>query len=529
MPPLSEARWRPRATGRLRAVGRRGVALAAAVVLGAPALLGAQAGSAALLWSRDGRPTAQAAQAVAVLAWSDTRGLRPDDYDAASLRARLDALGGAPAPAPAALARFDADLSTALARLVTHLRDGRVDPGEGGQRLVEPEVAPEAQLIVREMSRAADVAAVARGVEPAYAGYHALAGQLPRYRALAAGPDARPPATRRVLRAGDAYADAPALRRYLAALGDLPAAAAPPADSAVYAADLVEAVVAFQRRHGLEPDGVVGPLTMAQLRVPPSRRAEQIALTMERWRWLGHTAPERLVVVNVPAFRLEAFEDDPAARAARVRTKVIVGQAGENPTPLFVGIMREVVFRPYWDVPPSIAVNELLPKIRRQPGYLEREELEIVRGGDHDAVVYAPTAANLRSVAAGTLRLRQRPGALNALGQVKFLFPNRYNVYLHGTPAVSLFERARRDFSHGCIRVEDPTALAEWVLAGQGEWTRETIEAAMTDGPLAQRVRLERPVTVTVVYATVVVDDDARVHFYPDLYGHDAALARALR
>jgi murein L,D-transpeptidase YcbB/YkuD len=266
---------------------------------------------------------------------------------------------------------------------------------------------------------------------------------------------------------------------------------------------------------------------MSALRVPLARRVRQIELTLERWRWMPDVPPERYAVVNVPAFRLYVFEHDATAAHAELRTNVIVGQAGRRATPAFVGTMREVVFRPYWDVPPSIARNETVPYIRRRPGYFEREELEIVRGGDDDAVVYPPTERNLERVLAGTLRLRQRPGPKNALGYVEFVFPNAYNVYLHGTPAQELFAATRRDFSHGCIRVEDPTALAELVLRGQPGWDRAAIEAAM-QGTRTLRVKLDRPVAVYVLYATVTVGGDGTVRFYPDLYGRDAALERAL-
>jgi murein L,D-transpeptidase YcbB/YkuD len=207
--------------------------------------------------------------------------------------------------------------------------------------------------------------------------------------------------------------------------------------------------------------------------------------------------------------------------------KVIVGQAeGRHGTPVFAGTMREVVFNPYWDVPPSIARKELLPLIRRIPDYVARESLEVVRGDDDDAIIYPPTAANLARVSSGMLRLRQRPGSINALGPVKFVFPNSYNVYLHGTPATELFAETRRDFSHGCIRIEDPLGLAQLVLRDQEGWDRAAIESAIAAGRTL-RVNLARPVAVFVLYATVVVRD-GRTYFYPDVYGHDAALARAL-
>ena len=349
----------------------------------------------------------------------------------------------------------------------------------------------------------------------------ALGLALERYRALAEGPELRPPFTRSVIRPDSTYADAASLRRYLVALGDLPASTPlSPAVDTLYRGDLVDATRRFQQRHALVADGVIGPATMQALRVPLAHRARQLELAAERWDAVPRTAGGRFLVVNVPAFRLYAFDGDGAADRPVVRMNVIVGTAGSGSTPVFSGTMREVVFQPYWDVPPGIARRELVPAIRRDAGYLEREHLEIVHGGDHDAVRYPPIAENLDRVIRGSLRLRQRPGPWNSLGDVKLLFPNRFNVYLHGTPAHELVAATRRDFSHGCIRIEDPVALTAWVMRAEG-WDRAAVLAAMHDGPMSRRVVLRQPIAVHVIYSTAVVADDGRVHFYADVYGHD--------
>jgi murein L,D-transpeptidase YcbB/YkuD len=207
---------------------------------------------------------------------------------------------------------------------------------------------------------------------------------------------------------------------------------------------------------------------------------------------------------------------------------VIVGRAMRGETPMFIGEMRYVEFSPYWNVPPSILRNELLPQLTRDPSLLQREDMEFVStrgGGSARATLDEAALAGLRS---GELRLRQRPGPKNALGGVKFVLPNTMDVYLHGTPAQALFERTRRDFSHGCIRVREPAALAGFVLRGQPEWTPAQIDAAMVSGT-NRIVKLAAPIPVVVFYTTAIVDTRGHALFLPDVYGHDRKLANALR
>ena len=483
------------------------------------------------LWTSDGRPTRQALASIDFLRRAAEKGLESRDYRADSLGALARSLEGATGNV-GELARFDVLLSRAVVHMLADLHLGRVPPSQLAFHLPESHVGLDLSRYALEVSRADGVASAFALAEPPFAGYAALEHALARYRALAADTTLRAPRrSARSIRPGDSYADVLALQRLLGALGDLAPGDTQPVDSVAtggYTGALVDAVIAFQRRHALDSDGVIGPATMAQLRVAMRQRVRQIELTLERWRWLPDRAPERLAVVNVPGFRLYVFEHDSTAARPALAMNVIVGQAGgRRGTPLFTGTMREVVFRPYWDVPPSIARKELIPLIRRDRSYADREALEIVRGGDDDAVVYPITEDNLARVAAGTLRLRQRPGDNNALGLVKFVFPNDYNVYMHGTPAGELFAQTRRDFSHGCIRVEDPAALAELVLRDQAPWDRAAIEAAM-HGERTIRLDVERPVTVYTLYATAVARDSATIFFYPDIYGHDARLARAL-
>jgi murein L,D-transpeptidase YcbB/YkuD len=208
-----------------------------------------------------------------------------------------------------------------------------------------------------------------------------------------------------------------------------------------------------------------------------------------------------------------------------LETKVIVGRALETRTPLISEELRFIEFSPYWNVPPSIAIKELVPRLRRDPAYWTREGFEFVLWGGQVATDLS--ADRLDAVLRGEARIRQRPGPANALGDIKFVFPNNDSIYLHHTPSVALFGRERRDFSHGCIRVEDPVALARFVLRDQPEWTEERIRAAMAEGT-SRTLRVAQPVPVLVAYATALVVG-GRPHFFPDLYGHDRLLAQALR
>ena len=232
--------------------------------------------------------------------------------------------------------------------------------------------------------------------------------------------------------------------------------------------------------------------------------------------------------MNIPMFRLWVWDSSPQNGAPSFGMDVIVGRGLNRQTPIFVEEMEYLIFRPYWNVPSSILRGEILPALRREPDYLQRHDMEIVSGAGDDARAVPLTEESLAQLQQGRLRVRQRPGPKNSLGLVKFIFPNDVNVYLHDTPAVDLFSRSRRDFSHGCVRVQDPVALAEWALKGQDEWDRDRILAAM-NARRPQQVNLKRPIQVILFYITaVVMPDDGSIHFAEDIYGHDTKLDRAL-
>ena len=267
-------------------------------------------------------------------------------------------------------------------------------------------------------------------------------------------------------------------------------------------------------------DGRLGAKTLAALNVPLASRLAQIRFAMERWRWVPSGFPEPPIVVNIPEFQLRAVGDD--GRLA-LQMPVVVGRAFRTRTPVFAEQLRSVVFRPSWIVPLSIVRDEVLPQALQDAGYLARQGFEIM--GAEDQALTADTVAALRR---GQLVLRQKPGPKNALGRVKFLFPNGHAVYLHDTPSRGAFARARRDLSHGCVRVQDPEALANWVLRKQPEWTAERIRDALNGDAEDRVVTLPTPIPVYLVYVTAVAPGDGTVHYFDDIYGHDALLQAAL-
>ena len=494
-------------------------------------------------WLDGPKPSPQAEAAVALLADAASHGLDPRDYGVPALQRALQAAQrGAE---PAAAAHLDRALSAALLRYLRDLHDGRVTPAQLGQRVAPVAREPfDAAATLHAALALQDVGEAVRQAAPALPQYQRLRAALARYRALQGHPAwatpwpalPLPPGQRvRAPEPGQPWAGVPLLAARLRVLGDLgapgdAAAATPaqPADAAipVYDESLVAAVRTFQQRHGLLVDGIVGRATWAALQVAPARRVRQIELALERLRWTPLRQAPRMIAINVPEFVLRAYELQAGRIVVRARMKVIVGQALHTRTPLIQEDLRFVEFNPYWNVPASIARKELVPRLRRDPAYWAREGFEFVgiAGGPADPVL-AP--AKLQAVLDGALRIRQRPGPRNALGDVKFVFPNRESIYLHHTPSVQLFERARRDFSHGCIRVEDPVALARFALHGSPDWTEERIRAAMAaEQPLT--VALPQPVPVLLTYLTTWVKDD-RIFFFDDLYGHDRALDQALR
>ena len=461
-----------------------------------------------------------------VLSAAEDYGLRSRDY-ALPFTDEQVRRAIAPDTEAALRARFDDALTSSVGKFLSHVQFGRVSPRSLGFDLPVAK-QPDPKALAREIASAADVRQAIADREPRARPYRLLKQALAGYRKLADTPLPKLPSPKRSVRPGDAYPEAPLLRELLYALGDYrPAASTGKNDTQVMDEELTAALKRFQARHGLEVDGILGPRTHAALSTPIAERIRQIELTLERWRWTSVMArPD--IVVNIPHFMLYALPRKEGDETIEMR--VVVGQAVPRMrTPIFTAQMTHVVFQPYWDIPRSIVLRELLPLIRKDPKYLERNHMEIVRGPRDDSPVVPATPEAIEQLAAGQLRLRQRPGPINALGPVKFMLPNPYNVYLHATPATQLFDRARRAFSHGCVRVSDPARLAEYVLKNAREtWDAARIEEAMC-GTKTFRVDLVEPLTVMMFYGTAAATETQGVLFAEDLYGHDRKLAVELR
>jgi L,D-transpeptidase YcbB len=475
-----------------------------------------------LEWTRGGKPTPQATQLIALFEQAGDKGLDPVDYDSTHWPARVGGLNATSAASEDALVDFDLALTASGMRYATDLHLGKVDPGT-----LHTDFEPErdaydlCDFLLEHVATSPNVPDTFTKIEPPFPGYHRAMLALHDYRQLAASEKLEPlPTVTKPIAPGQPYAAVPQLLHRLQFLGDLSATASVSSDPGIYQGDVVQGVKAFQVRHGLDAAGKLGPDTIAQLNVPMSQRVSQLELTLERWRWLPHNFDEPPIAVNIPEFQLRAYKP---GGLIDITMPVVVGRAMRTQTPVMEEEMKYLIFWPYWNVPPSIQRSEIVPKIAKDPGYLQKEQLEVTTYSGEvvtDSTVSPEVLAQLR---AGKLAVRQKPGPKNALGLIKFIFPNNNNVYLHSTPSQNLFSESRRDFSHGCVRVEDPQKLATWVLRNNPGWTADRVAAAFK-AQKQEQVNLTKPIPVLIVYATAVVPEEGRAHFYEDIYGHDKTL-----
>ncbi|WP_172124170.1 MULTISPECIES: L,D-transpeptidase family protein [unclassified Devosia] len=445
-------------------------------------------------------PAAQ--QILDLFARAESEGLNPADYLTPDLQ--LPATGGD----PVAMAALETAFSAATLRYATHIYTGRVAPRSVDANLdVEPKTLDAGALLV-ELAASKDPAKVLAKLEPTHPEFLALKAALAKFNDNATNRPAPIP-TGVVLKAGMTDERLPLIRQRLGLVADA---------SLVYDQGVVQAVKDFQQGLGLEPDGVAGPATVAALNGGNAATREQIIANMERWRWMPRELGNFHVLVNIPEFRLSINRNG----AETYTTRVVVGTV-KNQTPVFSDNIRHIVVNPYWNVPSSIVKGEIAPKTWRNPGYIDAQNMDLIYNGD----VVSPWQVNWSAVGnTFPFKVRQRPGPSNALGQIKFLFPNKHDVYLHDTPSKALFSRSQRALSHGCVRVQNPMEFADALMANETKISRASLEAMF--GSSERWVNPEQQIPVHLSYFTLRPQADGNLQSYGDIYGHDTKLIQAL-
>ena len=465
------------------------------------------------MWVGADRPTERARDLVTAVASAETHGMRVRDYGLAGLATSLERAYGKGKAAPAELTELELRLTALYLDYGGDLVAGRIDPNVVDKGWYARTRRAAADSLLRVAAEAETFEAMAEQLLPQQPEYDALVTALARLRAVAAGGGWPAVPAGGTLKRGSSGARVAALRARLVASADLDSAAA---TGESYDSAMSAAVARFRARHGLEPKDQVDGEMLAALNVPVDRRIRQIELNLERLRWLPNAFGERYILVNIPEYRLTAYEGGKEMLAMRV----VVGKEYGSATPVFADTMSYVVFRPYWNVPTSIRNEEIIPKVRDNERWLEASGYEVVKSG-RDTTPIDPGSIDWDADTTDfPYLIRQKPGPTNSLGRVKFMFPNQFDIYLHDTPARHLFARNDRAFSHGCIRLEHPDQLARYVLRGDPKWTDEAIDEAMSAETPTQ-VTLKQGIPVYILYLTAFARNGA-VNFRDDLYGTDA-------
>jgi L,D-transpeptidase YcbB len=444
-----------------------------------------------------------AAKIIALFENAEAEGLDPADYLTPSI-ARNQLTGDG-----IALATLETAFSAATMRYADHLHNGRIDPQSISKLLDITRKPIDEAALLEQLAGSSDPAAILSKLEPKHPEFLALKAALATFeQSNAARPT--PIGDGPVLRPGNSDARLPAIRDRL----ELTAST-----SQLYDELTVDAVKAFQEGHGLEVDGIIGPATVAALNGGTATRREDIIANMERWRWMPSDLGDFRVFVNIPEFRLWIERDG----QPEYTTRVVVGTT-KNQTPIFSDNIRHLVVNPYWNVPASILRGEIAPAVLANPGYTDSHNMDLLYNGSP----ISPWSVDWSQVSSSNFpfRVRQRPGAGNALGQIKFLFPNKHDVYLHDTPSKSLFSRSYRAFSHGCVRVQDPMAFADALMANEPNISRASLEAMF--GSSERWVNPETQIPVHLAYFTLRVDADGTIRSFGDVYGHHEKLIAAM-
>ena len=474
-----------------------------------------------LLWTQSNGDSQHLQTVLDLLANASAQGLNPMDYDIETLKSELTNLSSAQVQQRT---YFDTALSVALMRFLHDLHEGRITPQTLNYSWKFSEIPKlNAADAIKQAIAQNTLAQLPDKLEPKVKQYQLLKARLAEFRRQSVHSDAEILHFEKTVRPNDRYPQLDLLKQRLQDLGawtESPETSKTPLS--LYEGAIVEGVKKLQREHGLQADGIIGRDTATLLTQNHADKIKQIELTMERLRWLPHDLSGPLILVNIPAFELSAFNSLDQERTLNM--KVIVGKAPDNQTPMLFEDMEYIEFKPYWNIPKSIMDKEILPKFMNNWNYLQNQNIELVQRGSGSESV-----DNIfDDIRQGRVRARQKPGSKNPLGKVKFVFPNKADVYLHDTPSHNLFARDRRDFSHGCVRVAEAEKLAEFVLSFQSGWDSNSIKTAM-EGSKTQRVRLKQAIPVLFFYTTSFVDENNRLHFYHDIYDQNEALEKALK
>lgn len=474
-------------------------------------------------WLDHSRLATQAESFLRIVRHADQEGLQPEDYHVRRIDAVLEQMRQPQSMTVDDLVDLDLLFTDAFLVYSSNLLFGKINP-----ETIDPEWFVNRRegnlldLLQRALEKN-DIDGALNSLLPAHAGYGRLKTALAHYREIAArGGWATIPHVSR-LQKGDQDERIRPLRQRLVDAGDLDPAVNDSSD--IFDQHVEQALRAFQRRHGLAEDGVLGAATLANLNTMVEERLQAVELNLERWRWLPQDLGRRHILVNIANFELDVFDSTDIVLSMRV----MVGKDYRR-TPVFSDVMSYLVLCPYWHVPPKLAANDLLPLIRKDANYFARQKMRVFQGWGAQAQEIDPNTIDWAHMTAQNLRFhfRQDPGLQNALGRVKFMFPNAFNIYLHDTPARELFARPERAFSAGCIRIEKPLELATYLLSSNPAWDEKRIQSAINRW-VEQTVRLPEPMPIHILYWTAWANEDGSINFRRDIYSRDKRLRAALR
>ena len=473
-------------------------------------------------WSRNGS-LMQVETLIKAIEEAYDDGLTPDYYHLSLIKLLVDKVEKDPSRNPGHMADLDILLTDAFLTLGCHLSAGCVDPVTIESEWFAKHGTVDVSSVLNQALRKKQVREALLLLRPEQDSYNRLRKALAQYRGLSSRGEFPLVSTGPRLKKGSVSDRVAEVRKRLAASGDLEAAEI--IQGTLFDEKLEQSIITFQKRHGLKADGIVDSATCNALNVPLKQRIRQMELNMERLRWILGNQEHRSIVVNIANFDLNVFENWKSV----LSMKAVVGKPYLS-TPIFTAKLTHLLINPSWNVPDSIAHKEILKIIKKDPNYLTAQNMKVLKGWGHSEVEIDPETIDWSKITESNLtyRFRQEPGPRNALGHIKFMLPNKFDVYLHDTPARRLFSENMRAFSHGCTRIEKPIELAEYLLRDNPGWSRERLLAAIETG-VEQKVMIPRPINVHFLYLTAWVDDEGTIEFRNDIYGRDKLLDEAMR